>query len=89
MTYTSMLFALASDKIFFGVTPSASSIIGSTLILGAAIVMALQKAEPAVDKTQQPSEPTDEERGLMQDVDGDVDGEERMPIQEVQMRTLR
>jgi len=87
MVYTSMLFALASDKIFFNTSPGISSIAGSVLIMGAAMSMALQKAQPVAD----PEEPTagqgDEERGLMGDVEGTE--EDRMPIQEVQMRTLR
>ncbi|KAF2155559.1 hypothetical protein K461DRAFT_221085 [Myriangium duriaei CBS 260.36] len=92
MTYTGMLFSLAGDKIFFGASPGISSIMGSTLILGAAIVMALQKAKPALENPDQvAAPPTDEERGLMQNIDGDGPGpgEERMPIQEVQLRTLR
>lgn len=43
MTYTSMLFALGFDKLVFGQTPGLMSIIGSTLILGSAVYMALQR----------------------------------------------
>jgi hypothetical protein len=43
MAYTSMLFALGFDRFIFGQTPGVWSIIGSTLILGSAIYMALQK----------------------------------------------
>ncbi|KAF4551760.1 EamA-like transporter-like protein 3 [Elsinoe fawcettii] len=89
MTYTSMLFALASDKIFFGTSPGVSSIVGSTLILGAAIVMALQKAQPAPENKEGAGPQADEERGLMGNMDEDDREEERMPIQEVQLRTLR
>ncbi|TKX22173.1 hypothetical protein C1H76_5606 [Elsinoe australis] len=89
MTYTSMLYALASDKIFFGTSPGISSIMGSTLILGAAIVMALQKAQPAGENKEAVEGQTDEERGLMRNMEGNDQGEERMPIQEVQLRALR
>ncbi|PNS14551.1 hypothetical protein CAC42_2608 [Sphaceloma murrayae] len=89
MTYTSMLFALASDKIFFGTSPGVSSIMGSTLILGAAIVMAMQKAQPAPENRDRPEGLSDEERGLMGNVDDREQDDDRMPIQEVQLRALR
>ncbi|KAG8622886.1 hypothetical protein KVT40_001274 [Elsinoe batatas] len=89
MTYISMLFALASDKIFFGTSPGFSSIIGSTLILGAAIVMALQKAQPVTEPPERAEGQTDEERGLMRHIEGNDREDDRMPIQEVQLRTLR
>ena len=40
MVYTQMLFALAGDKLVFGVTPGTMSWIGSGLILGGAIWVA-------------------------------------------------
>jgi hypothetical protein len=43
MVYTQMLFALAFDKVIFGTTPGLLSITGSSLILGSAIYVALQK----------------------------------------------
>ncbi|EME84515.1 uncharacterized protein MYCFIDRAFT_135610 [Pseudocercospora fijiensis CIRAD86] len=43
MTYTQMLFALTFDKLVFGHTPGVLSIIGSSLILGSAIVVAMQR----------------------------------------------
>jgi drug/metabolite transporter (DMT)-like permease len=43
MVYTQMLFALAFDKLVFGTTPGVLSIIGSSLILGSAIYVAVQK----------------------------------------------
>lgn len=88
MTYTSMLFALASDKIVFGITPSISSIMGSTLILTAAIVMALQKAQPASEQKEQQEGETDEERGFMQHFEQEA-GEDEMGIEDMQLRTLR
>src|SRR5699024_3543818 len=43
MTYTQMLFALGFDKLIFGHTPGIMSILGSSLILGSAIVVAMQQ----------------------------------------------
>jgi hypothetical protein len=43
MVYTQMLFALGFDKIIFGTTPALLSILGSSLILGSAIYVALHK----------------------------------------------
>jgi len=81
------LFAAFSDHFFFGVSPSAWSVVGSLLILGAAITMAMQKASPK-DTPERQAGDGEEERGLMGAVDDDGDGN-RMPIQEVQMRTIR
>ncbi|KAL1296889.1 hypothetical protein AAFC00_004503 [Neodothiora populina] len=53
MTYTSMLYALTFDKLVFGQTPGSMSIIGSTLILGSAIYMAVHRdssADPGPSK---------------------------------------
>lgn len=38
-----MLFALTFDKLIWGITPGAVSIIGSSLILGSAIYVAMNK----------------------------------------------
>ena len=43
MVYTQMLFALILDKLVFGVNPSLLSLLGSSLILGSAIYVAMQK----------------------------------------------
>ncbi|KAI9753737.1 MAG: TOR complex subunit lst8 [Chaenotheca gracillima] len=105
MVYTQMLFALAFDKILWGTTPGVLSIIGSSLILGSAIYVALQKD---AEKKKQPgtgdgaataaaSNFRDEERGLvdgMESNDDDADwapqGPESMRgVQEVQLRTMR
>jgi hypothetical protein len=43
MVYTQMLFALGFDKVIFGTTPAPLSIIGSSLILGSAIYVAIHK----------------------------------------------
>jgi hypothetical protein len=47
MVYTQMLFALAGDKLVWGTTPGALSIIGSSLILGSAIYVAMHKESPS------------------------------------------
>lgn len=88
MTYTSILFALSFDKFFFGTVPGWPSIIGSTLIIGSAIVMAMQRVD--APKDEETAVAVDEEQGLMSESDGEgIVQEDRMPIQEVQMRTLR
>ena len=46
MVYMAMLFALTFDKLIWGITPSALSIIGSSLILGSAIYVAMNKEDP-------------------------------------------
>ncbi|EMD96596.1 hypothetical protein COCHEDRAFT_1162440 [Bipolaris maydis C5] len=43
MVYMQMLFALTFDKLIWGITPGAVSIIGSSLILGSAIYVAMNK----------------------------------------------
>lgn len=94
MAYTSMLFALGFDKLIFGHTPDLMSILGSSLILGSAIIVAVQRAPPAGDKD---AGRDDESRvGLMGDVErGEDPDRDRdrdpagLPVQEVQMRTLR
>jgi hypothetical protein len=46
-----MLFALGADRVFFGHSPGLLSILGSSLILGSAIVVALQKNVGAAAKS--------------------------------------
>lgn len=46
MLYMQMLFALAFDKLVWGMTPGALSIVGSSLILGSAIYVAMHKEDP-------------------------------------------
>lgn len=95
MTYTQMLFALAADKIIFDHTPGILSIIGSSLILGSAIVVALQKSTDTTPKESNEGSrmPADEEaqRGLLGGLRDVRTGEDhdRLPLQEVQLRTLR
>ncbi|KAH9881717.1 hypothetical protein IAQ61_000444 [Plenodomus lingam] len=46
MVYMQMLFALTFDKLIWGTTPGTLSIIGSSLILGSAIYVAMNKEQP-------------------------------------------
>jgi hypothetical protein len=63
MVYCQMLFALAFDKLVFGTTPSALSILGSSLILGSAIYVALHKPDPSKEDGARAN--AEEELGLM------------------------
>lgn len=91
MAYTQMLFALTFDKLVFDTTPGVMSIVGSSLILGSAIFVALQKdaPPPAKEANEGSRMSPDEERGLMGAIDGEEGNNERMPVQEVQLRALR
>ncbi|KAM3420474.1 hypothetical protein BST61_g3743 [Cercospora zeina] len=91
MTYTQMLFALAFEKLVFGHTPGILSIMGSSLILGSAIVVAFQRNSAEGKKqTEGSSGQNDEEaqRGLTADNEL-TEGDERMPLREAQVRTSR
>lgn len=93
MTYTQMLFALSFDKLVFGTTPTWLSIIGSSLILGSAIYVAVQKdTAKSKDNTEGSGMAGDEEshRGLMSGMDvEESEDHDRIPLQEVQLRALR
>ncbi|KAF2840825.1 hypothetical protein M501DRAFT_930558 [Patellaria atrata CBS 101060] len=93
MVYTQMLFALAFDKLVFGTTPELLSIIGSSLILGSAIYVAVHK-DSAVSKETTEGRGTgrDEERGLVEVMEDNSSlglDQGRRGLQEVQLRTLR
>lgn len=92
MTYTQMLFALMFDKLIFGHTPGVMSILGSSLILGSAIIVAIQQDPNRAQKEsndRRSSIGEEESRtGLMRDVETAED-HDRLPVQEVQLRTLR
>ena len=96
MTYTQMLFALGFDKLIFGHTPDIMSIMGSSIILGSAIIVAVQK-DPNRRQQKESADGggtnDDEETrtGLMSGVRDVESGEDhdRLPVQEVQLRTLR
>lgn len=64
MVYMQMLFALTFDKLVWGTTPGTLSIIGSSLILGSAIYVAMHKEDPKKTQTRERGD-EDEERGLM------------------------
>ncbi len=91
MVYTQMLFALAFDKIFWDTTPGLLSIIGSSLILGSALYIAVLSNKAKEQKGRNVG--GDEEVALVDDVDSnDGSGDGRGPlrgVQEVQLRTLR
>ena len=87
MTYTQMLFALAFDKFFFGHSPGWMSIFGSTLILGPAIFVAMQKNEGEAKEGNGSSATARDEEAQQALMDGDeeedvldVDGD-RVPVQ--------
>lgn len=86
MLYSQMLFALAFDKLVWGVTPSLISLLGSSLILGSAICVAIQKQGGKTDPGPRRDGAEDEEIALVEDVgtagdagehDGDAGGETR------------
>ncbi|KAL8982172.1 MAG: hypothetical protein Q9205_003236 [Flavoplaca limonia] len=93
MVYTNMLFALAFDKIVFDTTLGTLSIVGSSLILGSALYVAVQQDPSKKLKTSERM-PADEEEGLSSE-DGDIrtgtegDGDILRGVQEVQLRTMR
>lgn len=73
MVYSQMIFALAADALIWKHFPSALSVGGSSLILGSAVVVAIQKQKievvDAIDagRAEEPREEEEEERqGLMQ-----------------------
>lgn len=92
MSYTQMLFALGFDKLIFGHTPGVMSIIGSSLILGSAVVVAIQsdpnRTQQQKDNAVESSADEESRAGFISDVEGSED-HDRIPLQEVQMRTLR
>lgn len=93
MVYTNMLFALAFDKLVFDTTMGTLSILGSSLILGSALYIAVRQDPSKKSKTGERML-GDEEVGLMSD-EGEsstVTNEERRVlrgVQEVQLRTMR
>lgn len=91
MIYTQMLFALAFDKLVFGTTPGVLSILGSSLILGSAIYVALRKEANKKAASEVSENNSDEELGLITNMDGEEEElrEERVPVQEIQLQTMR
>ncbi|KAH6875299.1 hypothetical protein BKA58DRAFT_467113 [Alternaria rosae] len=87
MIYMQMFFALGFDKLIWGTTPSALSIVGSSLILGSAIYVAMNKEEPKKIVEPTARGDSEEERGLMSPV---FDAERRDDEDaDIAMRPLR
>lgn len=86
MVYMQMLFALSFDKLVWGTTPGALSIIGSSLILGSAIYVAMNK-EHSNKVMQRERGNGEEEMGL---IAPEYDNEQRDHGEtDVQMRPSR
>ena len=66
MVYTQMLFALLFDRFFFGTVPGGWSLVGSAMILGSAVYIAVQKANAV---QEEPKAINDEEVGMLRDMD--------------------
>lgn len=78
MVYMQMLFALSFDKLIWGTTPGALSIVGSSLILGSAIYVAMHKENPTKAESFGERGDHEEGRGLMATefiVDQDAEGQ--------------
>jgi len=89
MAYSQMLFALTFDKLVFGTSPGVLSIIGSSLILGSAIYVAVQKgAAPPKEAGRGPGS-SDEEFGLVEGMDAEDEQSRGRSVHEVQLRTIR
>jgi hypothetical protein len=87
MVYIQMLFALTFDKLVWGTTPDVLSIIGSSLILGSAIYVAMNKEEPEKKVELRGRGDGEEERGL---ISPGFDGERREDDElDIPMRPLR
>lgn len=74
MVYTQMLFALLFDRWVFGTVPGVWSLIGSTMILGGAVYVAVQKTSDQsvatnVIEGREGGGVPDEERGMLRDMD--------------------
>jgi len=89
MAYSQMLFALTFDKLVFGTSPGVLSIIGSSLILGSAIYVAVQKGVAPPKEAVQGHGPSDEEFSLVEGMDAEEEGIRGRSVHEVQLRTIR
>lgn len=88
-----MLFALSFDKLIFGHTPDIMSIVGCSLILSSAIVVALRRGsgdsqQQKEDSVISTSNNEEGRQSLTDDVEQSED-HERLPVQVVEMRALR
>ena len=84
MVYTQMLFALAFDKLVWGTVPGTLSIVGSSLILGSALYIAVLNKKKKDVKGRDGR--GDEENPF---VEGEGSEDDEGGLQEVQLRTLR
>jgi hypothetical protein len=66
-----MLFALTFDILFFGHSPELLSIIGSSLILGSAVYVALMKESAKNKNSERLAVTADEEVGLVAGMDAE------------------
>ncbi|KAI4681026.1 uncharacterized protein J4E88_005531 [Alternaria novae-zelandiae] len=64
LTYLQLVFALVVEKVIWGTTPPAESLVGAVLIIGAAIAVSLQRSSGKDDKK---AEVVEEERRLLED----------------------
>lgn len=87
MVYMQMLFALTFDKLVWGTTPGALSIVGSSLILGSALFVAMKKeTNSKKDRGSGDGDSSNEERGLMSP---EHEAEEEQEDRGIPMNTLR
>ena len=89
MVYTQVIFALAADKLVFDTTPDGWSIVGSSLVLGSALYVAVHKERPKAENSARGA--ADEEVALMPrgGADRDRSAETIRGVEEVQLRTMR
>lgn len=89
MVYTQMLFALAFDKIVWGTVPGTLSIIGSSLILGSALYIAMLNNKKGETKVRADEEVGPVEYAVSEDQEGQDGSSPLRGVQEVQLRTMR
>ena len=87
MVYTQMIFALAFDKLVFGSTPDSWSIVGSSLVLGSALYIAVHKEPPRVETAAR--EAGDEQAALLEDDSEQNDADSIRRIENVQVGAMR
>jgi len=90
MVYTQVIFALAFDKLVFDTTPDGWSIVGSSLVLGSALYIAVHKESSKANDVG--PEGGEEEAALITANGGEEgarSGENIRGVEEVQLRTMR
>jgi hypothetical protein len=83
MVYMQMLFALTFDKLVWGTTPGKLSIIGSSLILGSAIYVAMHREDPKRSAVRERADHEEEQGLMMANMGGgrdDADTDTRMHV---------